>query len=345
MLAGFNTLLLVVALSFSPPGQAQTGAIVSLPNISVPEGLNVDAKLSISGIPGAGLSDFQGRVNFDASVVQVSRVTGLNGYTVFASALDNQVGEVRFVVAKTNPPFLQQGDVLSFSFATVGPVNASTALTLTLTTFNDNNGVFIPNTVNNGRLTIVTRQPLAASFAFSPATAVINQPVQFTDQTTSTQGTSLAGWSWNFGDGTTSTEQNPAHTYTQPGAFTVELTVTDNFKRSNTTTQQLTVIASVPSDNGTVLTHAFPQPATTGVTLVYQLPNSTQTAVLFIFSATGKLVLQNNALNVQGGRFEWNLIDSNGKAVPNGAYFYVIAAFDGNGQNVGRGSGKLIVQR
>lgn len=35
-----------------------------------------------------------------------------------------------------------------------------------------------------------------------------------------------ASWSWNFGDGSTSTSQNPIHTYTTPGAYRVCLTVT-----------------------------------------------------------------------------------------------------------------------
>ncbi|MBR1368015.1 hypothetical protein RJ53_00310 [Methanocalculus chunghsingensis] len=35
-------------------------------------------------------------------------------------------------------------------------------------------------------------------------------------------------WIWNFGDGSTSTEQNPAHTYLAPGTYTVSLTVKKN---------------------------------------------------------------------------------------------------------------------
>lgn len=48
--------------------------------------------------------------------------------------------------------------------------------------------------------------------------------VQFTD--TSNSGTAeITKWLWSFGDGATSTEQNPKHTYTKLGAFTVSLTV------------------------------------------------------------------------------------------------------------------------
>lgn len=42
---------------------------------------------------------------------------------------------------------------------------------------------------------------------------------QFTDATIG-----ASGWIWDFGDGTTSTAQNPVHTYTTPGTYTVSLT-------------------------------------------------------------------------------------------------------------------------
>ncbi|HRP60558.1 MAG TPA: PKD domain-containing protein, partial [Vicingus sp.] len=47
--------------------------------------------------------------------------------------------------------------------------------------------------------------------------------VKFTDL--SINGAS--SWSWNFGDGNTSTDQNPNHTYSQPGTYTVQLTASN----------------------------------------------------------------------------------------------------------------------
>ena len=41
---------------------------------------------------------------------------------------------------------------------------------------------------------------------------------------------------WDFGDGATSTEQNPAHTYIAPGTYTVNLTAT-NADGSSTATK------------------------------------------------------------------------------------------------------------
>jgi len=47
----------------------------------------------------------------------------------------------------------------------------------------------------------------------------------FTDETTNTP----LGWKWNFGDGTTSTLQNPTHQYAQNGIYTVSLTATNMY--------------------------------------------------------------------------------------------------------------------
>jgi gliding motility-associated-like protein len=51
--------------------------------------------------------------------------------------------------------------------------------------------------------------------------------VNFTDQSTSPAGT-IIGWEWDFGDGATSTQQNPSHTYTNTGFYTVTLIVTSS---------------------------------------------------------------------------------------------------------------------
>lgn len=45
--------------------------------------------------------------------------------------------------------------------------------------------------------------------------------VKFTDQSTS----GITNWSWNFGDGDSSTDQHPSHCYTSPGDYTVTLKI------------------------------------------------------------------------------------------------------------------------
>jgi len=49
-------------------------------------------------------------------------------------------------------------------------------------------------------------------------------------------GTGTLTYLWNFGDGNTSTQANPSHTYTSMGTFNVKLTVTDNNSCSNSET-------------------------------------------------------------------------------------------------------------
>lgn len=72
----------------------------------------------------------------------------------------------------------------------------------------------------------------------------------FTDTSTDPGGT-IGSWAWNFGDGTTSTAQNPSHTYGAAGSYNVELTVTDsrNGKQSSTT-QSVSVASGVSPENG-----------------------------------------------------------------------------------------------
>ncbi|RZQ51646.1 alkaline serine protease [Pseudoalteromonas phenolica] len=57
-------------------------------------------------------------------------------------------------------------------------------------------------------------------------TAAVNgKTVQFTDGSSDDKG--ISSYAWQFGDGATSSQQNPSHTYSGTGDFTVKLTVTD----------------------------------------------------------------------------------------------------------------------
>lgn len=68
-----------------------------------------------------------------------------------------------------------------------------------------------------------------ANFSASPLSGYANLTVQFTDLSIFKDPTSITikTWLWNFGDGGTSTEQNPTHIYTTPGKYSVTLTITE----------------------------------------------------------------------------------------------------------------------
>ncbi len=64
--------------------------------------------------------------------------------------------------------------------------------------------------------------PPVVAFTANVTTGETPLAVQFTDLTTH----SPTAWAWDFGDGGTSTLQNPTHTYLAAGTYTVSLTVT-----------------------------------------------------------------------------------------------------------------------
>lgn len=66
--------------------------------------------------------------------------------------------------------------------------------------------------------------------------------VQFTDKSTGAPTT----WKWDFGDGASSTEQNPKHTYTTLGTYTVTLTASNENGSDTTSKTNLIVTTMAP---------------------------------------------------------------------------------------------------
>jgi len=64
-------------------------------------------------------------------------------------------------------------------------------------------------------------EPLSANFTTEPTAGAAPLEVAFND----TSLGSPDSWQWDFGDGNTSTDQNPTHVYTAPGTYMVTLTV------------------------------------------------------------------------------------------------------------------------
>jgi PKD repeat protein len=91
-----------------------------------------------------------------------------------------------------------------------------------------------------------------ARFDAYPTVGKAPLEVTFTDQS---EG-EITSWEWDFGDGATSTEQNPTHIYTSDGIYTVTLTVTD-VQGWYTNTDYILVASSV-------FTFYFPHIASSG---------------------------------------------------------------------------------
>ncbi|MGI4728217.1 MAG: PKD domain-containing protein [Janthinobacterium lividum] len=78
-----------------------------------------------------------------------------------------------------------------------------------------------------------------------PASVCAGDSVKFNDLSTDSSKT-VKSWIWKFGDGTTSTLQNPTHTYTTPGLDTVSLTAISE-SGCQTTKQQTIRINNLPN--------------------------------------------------------------------------------------------------
>ncbi|MCM5529043.1 PKD domain-containing protein [Parasegetibacter sp. NRK P23] len=72
----------------------------------------------------------------------------------------------------------------------------------------------------------VNPSPVAA-FEANLTEGCLGSTIRFTDRSTDAGGT-ITAWSWDFGDGTTSTQRNPSKQYTANGFYTVTLTVTSS---------------------------------------------------------------------------------------------------------------------
>ena len=107
---------------------------------------------------------------------------------------------------------------------------------------------------------IINAQPVATAEA-SPGIGYAPLTVQFTGSGFDEDG-SIVSYAWDFGDGTSSSEQNPVHTYAIPNIYVAQLVVTDD----QGATGEDTVVVTVDFDPAApVVTDQNPAPGETNV--------------------------------------------------------------------------------
>lgn len=154
--------------------------------------------------------------------------------------------------------------------------------------------VTVTDTTFGGTITdMVTLNVIPAPVAAFTAT----QPTGF-DLVFADASTGATSWAWNFGDGGTSTSQNPTHTYAAPGTYVVTLTVTGT---CGTSTTDSTVIAFVgiqdPSLSGVTV---YPNPTTAQVRVRFA-ESIGETATLSVSDVLGRVIRHQDLGTVQAG--------------------------------------------
>ena len=125
--------------------------------------------------------------------------------------------------------FIQVGNgSVSFPGGNITPVPSSAGTYQVLVSTDFSTGTSWSVTVN---VSSSSTPPTAAFFANPTSGCSTPHTVFFTDQSTNIP----TSWSWTFGDGSTSTAQNPIHNYTTPGVYTVTLTVSNSGGNDSTT--------------------------------------------------------------------------------------------------------------
>lgn len=116
-----------------------------------------------------------------------------------------------------------------------------------------------------------------------------NLIAQFTDQSTGT----ITGRLWDFGDGSTSTQTSPSHTYANPGTYTVCL-ITTGICRNDTTCSSITVCSGPPQSTYSAapsgLSVAFTNSTTNAVTYQWDFGDggtSTQASPSHTYTSNG----------------------------------------------------------
>lgn len=120
------------------------------------------------------------------------------------------------------------------------------------------------NIFQNGRLNVVAADENADPVAGFTSSCT-DLGCSFTDTSTDSDG-SIASRSWDFGDGNTSSMQNPEHNYADAGTYTVQLTVTDDDGAEDSTSQMVEVSepAGDPIEINMAMSDAWFELATSG---------------------------------------------------------------------------------
>lgn len=117
----------------------------------------------------------------------------------------------------------------------------------------------------------------------------------------------VVSWNWNFGEGSTSSEQNPTHVYGKKGEYEIELVIKNEFGCESRITKKLSITRSYRL----MIPTGFTPTLTENKTFVPKYKGLVSMELL-IFNTWGELIFQTSDLNTAGwdGTLEGKLMDA-----------------------------------
>jgi PKD repeat protein len=148
---------------------------------------------------------------------------------LFESGYDDKYYESFFVKNVNIPNEMEAGKNYYFSARIIYP-----------------NGINPSSSNNSDEYVKVEIADFSSGFEMNKFSEAIPVTVQFTNESNVVHGTIT--YHWDFGDGYTSTAENPSHVYNQVGSYKVILTTTSNWDDIKTSTTTITATKPLPVD-------------------------------------------------------------------------------------------------
>jgi PKD repeat protein len=207
---------------------------ISLPEVTAAPGEKVRVPVQISALAaGDEILSSNMDVRFDASVilidsVKVDRKSALASSWIVAANVRKvpggaaSAGQVLIGAATARDKITSDGTFfyIELKVAADAPIGSTSALSIQTVLLNNGQPTA---TITNGSLTVVGAR-VKADFTAIPQEGIAPLEVRFEDQSSG----EIETYAWDFGDGGTSSEQNPVHVYQTPGTYTVTLTVANS---------------------------------------------------------------------------------------------------------------------
>ncbi|MCW8897561.1 MAG: PKD domain-containing protein [Flavobacteriales bacterium] len=223
-----------------------------------------------------------------------------DGFALISAPTDVCFGDVVNMFGVNNPGS-GTGNVITGEFWDFGDGNNYVGPSPTYTYFQTGSFTIMYN---------ITTSHGCTFFGFSPITVHTIPIANFTNSNNgtgafvftdvSTSSTSLTSWLWDFGDGNTSTMQNPSHQYASTGSYNVCLTVNNAGGCTNSYCDSVTYTSTIGinEQNASSLS-IFPNPVNDILTIENVAFNIDEIIILDITGKTIKTVLPtNNKINV-----------------------------------------------